>query len=98
MKGFNDIINGNKPVLVDFYADWCAPCRMLSPILLQVSKEMGEKVRIIKVNVDKNADAARRFKIQSVPTMILFRNGEMKWKGSGVMQADQLKRIIEKNF
>ncbi len=95
MNSFNEIINGNTPVLVDFYADWCAPCRMMAPILQQVSKEMEGKVKVIKVNVDNNGDAARKYQIRSIPTMILFRNGKVQWQGVGVMQADQIKAIID---
>lgn len=95
MNTFNEMINGNTPVLVDFYADWCAPCRMMAPILQQVSKEMEGKVKVIKVNVDKNGDAARKYQIRSIPTMILFRNGKVQWQGVGVMQADQIKAIID---
>jgi thioredoxin 1 len=94
MSSFNEIINSNTPVLVDFYADWCAPCRMMAPILQQVSKEMEGKVKVIKVNVDKNGDAAQKYQIRSIPTMILFRNGKIQWQGVGVMQADQIKSII----
>jgi len=97
MGNFNEIINGNTPVLVDFYADWCAPCRMMAPIMQQVSKEMGEKVRVIKIDVDKNEEVARKYQIQSIPTMILFKNGKAVWQGVGVMQADQIKAIIQKN-
>jgi thioredoxin 1 len=94
MSTFNEIINSSTPVLVDFYADWCAPCRMMAPILQQVSKEMEGKVKVIKVNVDKNGDAAQKYQIRSIPTMILFRNGKVQWQGVGVMQADQIKSII----
>jgi len=97
MASFNDIINGNTPVLVDFYADWCSPCKMMAPIMQQVSKELEGKVKVIKVNVDKNEDAARKYQIRSIPTMILFKNGKAVWQGVGVMQADQIKAIVEKN-
>ncbi len=97
MASFNDIINGNTPVLVDFYADWCAPCKMMAPIMQQVSKDLEGKVKVIKVNVDKNEDAARKYQIRSIPTMILFKNGKAVWQGVGVMQANQIKAIIEKN-
>lgn len=97
MGSFNEIINGNTPVLVDFYADWCAPCRMMAPIMQQVSKDMGEKVRVIKIDVDKNEAVARKYQIQSIPTTILFKNGKVVWQGVGVMQADQIKAIIQKN-
>lgn len=94
MSTFNDLISGTQPVLVDFYADWCAPCRMMAPILEQVSGDMLGKVKIVKVNVDKNRDAAMKYKIQSIPTLMLFQNGEIKWQGVGVIQADQIKQIV----
>jgi len=97
MGSFNEIINSSTPVLVDFYADWCAPCKMMAPILQQVSKDMEGKVKVIKVDVDKNEDAARKYQIRSIPTMILFKNGKAVWQGVGVMQADQIKAIIQKN-
>lgn len=97
MGNFNEIINGDTPVLVDFYADWCAPCRMMTPIMQQVSTEMGEKVRVIKIDVDKNEDVARKYQIQGIPTMILFKNGKAVWQGVGVMQADQIKAMVQKN-
>jgi thioredoxin 1 len=95
MSKFNDLINGDTPVLVDFYADWCGPCKMMVPILEQFSKEMDGSVRVIKIDVDKNRDAAMKYKIRSIPTMILFQNGEVKWQGVGVVQADQLKSVVE---
>lgn len=97
MANFNEIINGTTPVLVDFYADWCAPCKMMAPIMQQVSKDLEGKVKVIKVNVDKNEDTARKYQIRSIPTMILFKNGKAVWQGVGVMQADQIKAIVAKN-
>jgi thioredoxin 1 len=94
MSTFNELISGIQPVLVDFYADWCAPCRTMAPILEQVSGDMHGKVKIVKVNVDKNRDAAMKYKIQSIPTLMLFQNGEIKWQGVGVFQADQIKQIV----
>ena len=94
MSAFNEIIKGEQPVLVDFYADWCAPCRMMAPILEQVAGEMQGKVKILKVNVDKNRDATMKYGIQSIPTLMLFQGGEVKWKGVGVIQADQIKQIV----
>jgi thioredoxin 1 len=94
MSTFNEMISGALPVLVDFYADWCAPCRMMAPILEQVSGDMQGKIKIVKVNVDKNRDAAMKYGIQSIPTLMLFQNGEVKWKGVGVIQADQIKQIV----
>jgi thioredoxin 1 len=95
MKTFNDIINGNQPVLVDFYADWCAPCRMMAPILEQVAGNMQGEVKILKVDVDKNRDAAMKYGVRSIPTLILFKNGEVKWQGVGVIQADQIQQIVK---
>ena len=96
MGSFNEIINGNTPVLVDFYADWCAPCKMMAPIMQQVSREMEGKVKVVKVDVDKNEDAARKYQVRSIPTMILFKNGKVVWQRVGVMQADQIKAVIQK--
>lgn len=95
MSKFDELINGDTPVLVDFYADWCGPCKMMAPVLEQFSKDMGGSVRVIKVNVDKNRDAAMKYRIRSIPTMLLFRKGEVQWQGVGVMQAAQLKSEIE---
>ena len=97
MGNFNEIINGSTPVLVDFYADWCGPCKMMAPIMQQVSRDMVGKVTVIKVDVDKNEEVARKYQIRSIPTMILFKNGKVLWQGVGVMQADQIKAIIKKN-
>lgn len=95
MSSFNEIINSGQPVLVDFYADWCAPCRMVAPILEQVAVDMKGEVKILKVNVDKNRDAATKYGIRSIPTLMLFKNGEVRWQGVGVMQADQIKQIVK---
>ncbi len=95
MASFNEIINSDKPVLVDFYADWCAPCKMMAPILKQVADNMSNAVRVIKVNVDKNSDAAMKYGVRNIPTLILFQNGEIKWQGAGVLQADQIEQIVK---
>lgn len=97
MSNFNEIINNETPVLVDFYADWCAPCKMMAPILEQFAREMNGTVKVIKVNVDKNREAAAQYGIRSIPTMILFQQGVKKWQGVGIHQADQLKSIVEQN-
>lgn len=94
MSKFNDIISGEKPVLVDFYATWCGPCKMMSPILEQVKSKLGDEISIIKIDVDKNSKLAQQHGIMGVPTLKIFTNGKEKWKGSGVYQANQLEAII----
>jgi thioredoxin 1 len=94
MSKFNDIINDNRPVLVDFYADWCQPCKMVSPILSEVKKSMGEKVRIIKIDVDKNPSIASKYNIRGVPTLMLFKNGQLRFNQAGVIPAEQIKNLI----
>jgi thioredoxin 1 len=98
MKGnFNQIISSSTPVLVDFYADWCGPCKLQTPILKEVSRKLGEKVRIIKIDVDKNQTTAQRYQIRSIPTIILFKNGQPVWRQSGVADQQQLINIINLN-
>lgn len=93
-KGFNELIQDEKPVLVDFYADWCGPCKMMAPVLSEFSKEMAGKVKVIKVDVDRNPAAARSYQIQGVPTLILFKKGKVVWRQSGVVPAHQLRAIV----
>lgn len=93
---FNEIINSEKPVLVDFFAEWCGPCKMMAPILKDVKKEMGEAVTIIKVDVDKSPQAAQEFQVQGVPTLILFKNGKPLWRQSGVVPKAGLIGVIKK--
>ena len=94
-KSFSDIIHGNKPVLVDFSAEWCGPCKMMPPILKEVKDKMGERVTILKMDIDRNPAVASAYQIQSVPTLIVFRDGQVKWRQSGVTRADQLKQVLD---
>lgn len=94
MSKFSEIINQDKPVLVDFFADWCGPCKMLGPILKQVKDELGEDVSIIKIDVDKNQPLATKYQVRGVPTMLLFKKGKQVWRQSGVLQKDDIINII----
>ncbi len=93
-KSFSDYINEDKPVLVDFYADWCGPCKVMHPILEELKKKLNDEVTVLKINVDKNARVAAKYQIQSIPTLILFKNGQIKWRQSGVVPSKQLEQII----
>ena len=95
METFNDVINSGTLVLVDFYATWCQPCKMMHPILEQVKGELGDRIRIIKIDVDKQSATANQYHIQSVPTMMLFRRGEVLWRTSGAMQRAELLATID---
>ena len=95
---FSDIINGNDLVLVDFYADWCGPCKMMSPILQEVKINLKDNVKIIKVNVDQHQDLASHFMVRGVPTLMLFKTGKMLWRQSGVLSSKDLTDIISNHL
>jgi thioredoxin 1 len=98
MGNFNQIIQSDKPVLVDFFATWCGPCQMLAPILKDVKTNLGERISIIKIDVDKNQAVAAQYQVRGVPTMILFQNGKQLWRQSGVLsKEDLIKVILEKS-
>ena len=94
MENFNDIINSEQLTLVDFFATWCGPCKMMHPVLEQLKDELGESIRIIKIDVDKNNGLAMNYRVQSVPTLMLFRKGEMLWRQSGALPLSSLKDLI----
>lgn len=95
MANFLDIISGDKPVLVDFYATWCGPCQTMMPILDKVKQELGERAKIIKIDVDKNQALAAKYQVRGVPTLMLFKEGKQLWRQSGVVQADALVSLLQ---
>lgn len=92
---FSSLVKGEIPTLVDFSAEWCGPCKMMKPILEELKSQVGHRARIIKIDVDKNPTLANLFQVKGVPTLALFKNGELKWKQAGVVQVEYLKRVIE---
>ncbi|MEC8617054.1 MAG: thioredoxin [Bacteroidota bacterium] len=96
MSSFQDLIKGEKPILVDFYADWCAPCKAMNPILKSVKSKMGDQIKILKINVDKNQAVADKFNVRGIPTLILFQSNEIKWKKSGLLDENMLLEELKK--
>ena len=97
MSKFHELISQDKPVLVDFFAEWCGPCKMQAPILEDLKKRVNDQATIIKIDVDKNKGVAAKYGIRSVPTLMIFKNGEIKWKQSGLFPAEELERLIKEN-
>jgi thioredoxin 1 len=93
-KSFSDIINSDKPVLVDFYTEWCGPCKMMGPILKELKSRSADKLTIIKVDVDKSPGAAHTYNVQGVPTLVLFKKGEIMWRQSGVVPVNVLEQVV----
>lgn len=94
METFSELINSGKPVLVDFYADWCGPCKAMEPIVKEVAKAIDGKARIVKINIDKNTQTAQAYNVQAVPTFILFRNGNVLWRHPGMIDKARLLSVL----
>jgi thioredoxin 1 len=93
---FNEIIKSTKPTLVDFYADWCMPCRTMSPIIEQTKNSLGDEATVLKINIDNNVEVARKYQIRSIPTLLIFKEGEVVWRQSGVPQKEMIVESVKK--
>lgn len=98
MEKFEDIIKSEKPVLIDFFATWCGPCKMMHPVLEELHEKVGDKARVIKIDIDKNQELAAIYNVRSVPTLMIFRNAELKWRTSGVQPIQTLEQELEKYY
>ena len=96
MSEFNEIINSSKPTLVDFYADWCGPCKVMSPIIEQTKNSLGDEATVLKINIDNNVEVARKYQIRSIPTLLIFKEGEVVWRQSGVPQKEMIVESVKK--
>ena len=95
MEKFNELIQSTKPVLVDFYAEWCGPCQIMKPRILDVAERIGDDAKVIQIDIDKEKELATRFRIQSVPTLIIFKNGKQQWRQSGLISAHALMQLLK---
>ena len=98
MNKFQDIIAGDTPVLVDFFAEWCGPCKMMKPVLEELKKKMGNKIIILKIDIDKNISLSSEYRIQSVPTLVLWKQGEIIWRQSGALSLNELEQILSSDI
>lgn len=97
MESFKELINAEKPVLVDFYADWCGPCKAMSPVIQEVARTTQGQARVIKVDIDKSVEAAQAYQVQAVPTFIIFKKGNIVWRHSGMIDKNTLVNVLQRN-
>jgi thioredoxin 1 len=97
MEPFHELIKSDKPVLVDFYADWCGPCKAMNPVIKEVAREVEGKGKVVKINIDKNVRAAQNFQVQAVPTFMVFKNGNVIWRHAGMIDKNSLLKVLNQN-